>query len=445
MKTLHQAARGAVASLACLGAALLSAAWAQATPLTPESQLRPAGLERAWFTQTNLDAARNKLQGVTLSGDMLVSLSTAGFVEAFDAETGERLWATRVGNPDYGSLGPAVGQDVIALINGSTLHVLDRKDGRPIISRPVGGAPAGAPAIGKGFVFVPLLSGRVEGYPIEDQGEPLWYYSSSGRVYQPIVAGTDHIYWASSRGYMFAAGIAATGVAYRFESVADFVAPPAAGDGMVYAATGAGYMYAIDEQSGKEKWRYSTGFPILRSPVAIADEVFIVTEEPALHRVDASGDAKWVTPGVAQFIAQSESRVYGLDRFGGYLVLDGETGVVLYRAPSRGSFHPVLNTESDRLFVYSDDGLIQAFHELGADEPYLHAPKPATAEVADENADPAKPAAAAPAETPVKPAEAGPAPAEAPAAIPDPFGGEDPFGGDAGDPFGGDDPFGTTP
>lgn len=423
---------GLVATLTFLGSPL-----ADATPLTPNPVLHRAGLERAWFSQTNLNAARNRLEGATLEGNMLVTLSSAGFVEAFDAETGEQLWATRVGNPDHFSLGPAVGTDVIAVINGATLHVLNRADRVTLLSRELGGAPAGAPAIGTGFVFVPLISGRVEGYPTDQPEATPWYYTSAGRVFSKIVAGRDHVFWCTDTGFMIAAGIAATGVDYRFESVSDFVAPPAAGNGIVYAATAAGYMYAIAEESGSEVWRYSTGFPILRSPVAVGNDVYLVTEEPALHRLSNDGVMKWVTPGVAKFIAQSETRVYGLDRFGGVLVLDGETGVVLHRTDSRSAFNPVLNTQTDRLYVFSDDGLLQCFHEIGADEPFLHRPPASTEEgVAEAKPEDAKPGpAAAP-----KPAEVKPAPAQASPAggVPDPFGGEDPFGGD---PFGGENPF----
>ena len=43
-----------------------------------------------------------------------------------------------IGNENYPSLGPACSDKYVALVNGSTLYVLDRTDGRPVKIRQVG-------------------------------------------------------------------------------------------------------------------------------------------------------------------------------------------------------------------------------------------------------------------------------------------------------------------
>ena len=100
------------------------------------------GLERAWFAQVRLDRARNHVERAVLANDRLVVLTTAGVVQELNAQTGETLWIASVGNPRHPSLGPAVSEQHVALVNGSTLFVLDRTDGRPVKVRRVGGAPA---------------------------------------------------------------------------------------------------------------------------------------------------------------------------------------------------------------------------------------------------------------------------------------------------------------
>src|SRR5687768_11657336 len=124
------------------------------------------GLDRAWFAQVELDRARNEVERAILAGDHLIVLTTAGVVQLLDANTGESLWTAPIGNPDYPSLGPAANDSAIAILNGSTLYVLDRKDGRPLTIRPVGGAPGASPALSNDYVFVPLINGRIEGYPL---------------------------------------------------------------------------------------------------------------------------------------------------------------------------------------------------------------------------------------------------------------------------------------
>jgi hypothetical protein len=114
--------------------------------LISQEQLRSVGLTRAWFAQVRLNPARNHVERAILTGDRLTVLTSAGVVQEFNAETGETMWTAQIGNENYPSLGPAANDQFVALVNGSTLYVLDRTDGRPTIIRQVGGAPGAAPA-----------------------------------------------------------------------------------------------------------------------------------------------------------------------------------------------------------------------------------------------------------------------------------------------------------
>ncbi len=130
--------------LLCAGAASITQG---ATRLLPQEQLNQLGLTRAWFGQVKLDRARNEIERAVLHGDRLTVLTSAGLVEEFNALTGESMWIAPIGNQNYPSLGPAGSDEHVAVVNGSTLFVLDRKDGRPIVIRRLGGAPGAAPAI----------------------------------------------------------------------------------------------------------------------------------------------------------------------------------------------------------------------------------------------------------------------------------------------------------
>jgi outer membrane protein assembly factor BamB len=136
--------------------------------VTQESAAR-LGLARPWFTQLRVDGARNHVVRAVLENDRLTVVTSAGIVQQLDALTGRTHWIAPIGNEFYPSLGPAVNDKFVALINGSTLYVLDRNDGKAIIIRSVGGAPGAAPALAENTVFVPLLSGRIEGYTLGKQ------------------------------------------------------------------------------------------------------------------------------------------------------------------------------------------------------------------------------------------------------------------------------------
>jgi hypothetical protein len=124
--------------------------------LVSRDQARHLGLVRAWFAQVDLDRARNRVERAVLANDRLDVLTTASVLQELNALTGETLWVVPVGNPNYPSLGPSASEERIAVLNGTTLYVLDRANGRPVMIRRVNGAPGGAPALARQKVFVPL-------------------------------------------------------------------------------------------------------------------------------------------------------------------------------------------------------------------------------------------------------------------------------------------------
>jgi hypothetical protein len=105
---------------------------ARAGRLVSRDNARHLGLERAWFSQVQLDGSRNQVDRAVIAHDRLDILTTAGVVQEINAQTGETLWVAPVGNPRYPNLGPAASEQFVAVINGSTLYVLDRTDGKPV-------------------------------------------------------------------------------------------------------------------------------------------------------------------------------------------------------------------------------------------------------------------------------------------------------------------------
>jgi hypothetical protein len=72
--------------------------------------------------------------------------------------------------------------------------------------------------------------------------------------------------------------------------------------------------------------------------------------------------------------------------------------MLLRSRPSDGTINALVNDQTDRLYLISDDGLVQCFHEIGAQAPLYHnppEPKPeATEQTPGSEAGAAAPAAA---------------------------------------------------
>jgi outer membrane protein assembly factor BamB len=298
-------------------------------------------------------------------------------VQELDALTGRTVWIAPVGNPDHPSLGPAASDKHVALLNGSTLIVLDRADGKPIIVRPIGGAPGAAPAVGQNYVFVPLAVGRIEGYPLGEQKLTPWYYQSYGRAMVPPLATPESFVWTTDSGHLYVGrGGENLGVRFRLETGSDIVAPPAYGAPNVYVATTDGEVFSMDEQTGERRWKYATGFPVTRAPAVVGKKVYVTSDEPMLHCIDAEkGTELWQAPHVSQFAAASAKRVYGVDDLGSLMVLDASNGSVLGRIPTDSTTHALVNDQTDRVYLVSKDGVVQCLHEIGVPEPMQHQPK----------------------------------------------------------------------
>jgi outer membrane protein assembly factor BamB len=374
------------------------------------------GLTRAWFAQVRVDPAQHRVESAVLNNDRLTVLTTAGVVHELNALTGETVWVAPIGNADYPSLGPTANDQFVALVNGSTLYVLDRNDGKPILVRRVGGAPGAAPAVARSYVFVPLVAGRIEGYPLNERKLTPWYYQSHGRTMVAPLATGDSIVWSTDTGNMYVGNSNDLRVRFRLETRSPIVAPPGYHQPYVYAATTSGELFAMHEITGVRRWKYATGFPVTRTPAVLEQRVFVTSDEPSLHCVDENtGSIVWESPGVVQFAAASKTRVYGVDDFGALVLLDAATGAVIARTRSDNSISALVNDQTDRIYLVSDSGLVQCLHELGSKQPLRHNPPPAKDEKPAATA-PAAAATAPPAATEAEPAaDAAAPPAEEPA------------------------------
>lgn len=345
--------------------------------LNTEMDARRLGLTRAWFAQVRLDPARNHVEGAVLAGDRLTVLTSAGVVQELNALTGQTMWIAPIGNPDHPSLGPAASDEFIAVLNGSNLYVLDRADGRPVIIRPVGGAPGAAPALAKDHVFVPLVTGRIEGYPLREQKLTPWNYQSFGRAMVAPLATPESFVWATNSGHLYVGNSQQLGVRFRLETGSEIFAPPAYEKPYIYVATAEGGVFALHELLGMRRWKYATGYPVTRAPAAVGGRVFVTSEEPTLHCIDVkTGSGLWEAPKITQFAAASRNRVYGIDELGALVAMDAATGTVIGRMANGGATNALVNDQTDRIYLVSDEGMVQCLHEFEAKEPLRH--KPAT-------------------------------------------------------------------
>ena len=105
--------------------------------MIPETTAAQHGLTRPWFTQVELDRGQGQLRDLVLYEGTLYAQTDKAVVHAIDAETGKTLWWKQVGQPQHPSMTPGAGRDLLAVVNGSRLYVLNRFNGDLLYEREI--------------------------------------------------------------------------------------------------------------------------------------------------------------------------------------------------------------------------------------------------------------------------------------------------------------------
>jgi outer membrane protein assembly factor BamB len=397
------------------------------TALISQPEARRHGLSRAWYTQIGLDQARGRVQHVVLSQGTLFVQTDRAMLHALDAETGQTLWAVQVGSPNHPSLVPGANSALVAVVNGSYVYVLNRFNGKLLWKTQLEGAPGAGAALSEQRAYVSTVQGLIYSYELkpaknpaealglvkkeispgeetaaqkaerieslrlrQDYVPPLACQSTGRSLVQPVVTrqeeDREYVAWPTDAGYLFVGLVDPEDerftIKYRLQTDAGIVAQPTylppdpeiAGDsGVIYAVSRDGFAHAILEKTGDPLWRFSTGEPIVEPAPVIDENVYVATQPGGMYCLNAkSGAEKWWTPGVLRFLAASKTRIYAADKLQQIVVLDAKSGSRLDTLPGIALPIKLTNTETDRLYLATDTGLIQCLHEIELVKPIHH-------------------------------------------------------------------------
>jgi outer membrane protein assembly factor BamB len=404
-----------------LAAALMAALWpcsplwAARNELIPETTAAQHGLTRPWYNQVAMDHGRGQLRDIILRDGTLYAQTDKAVIQAIDAETGKTLWWKQVGQPKHPSMTPDANRDLLAVVNGSRLYVLNRLTGDLLYEKEVNGAPGAGPALSDKRVYVPMGGGLIVAYRLDplanpadeakttptpeekaqldaagrpnlriraDSVPPLFCQSYGKALVQPLVtrqnANEEYVVWPTDRGFLNFGRVDRRSedyltLKYRLETGSPIVGRPAylppdpktPGDsGLLIAVSQDGFIYVVRERTGKKLWRFSTGGPVVESPAVIEDRVYVTSQLGGMYCLAIqTGKELWFAPDVFKFVAASKARVYATDRIGRLAVLDASNGARLDTIPTESAPIKLLNTDTDRIYLADEGGLIQCLRE----------------------------------------------------------------------------------
>ncbi len=327
-------------TLLILFAALLSGcAWMQRiNPFSSEdAEIAPAPLmdfapearlRTDWRSSVGAGLGRrfNRLQPA-LHRDRLYVADAFGLVEARDAESGERLWQTRIGLPDGALLG--------------AFAIWERDNDRG--SFVTGGVHADDFA-----VFVGTTRGEFVALRADDGGE-LWRVTLSSEVLAPAASNRDLIFVVTGDGRLRALSRSDGRRVWSYDTQVPVLSmrgtsAPVFSDPFLFQGFPNGRLAALRADSGEIVWESAVGVPSGRSeleriadvdgtPLVTPSGVFAASFQGAAKSMRLQdGMVQWERPmSTVNPLAEGYGQVYVVDERGVIHALDQSTGSVVWQ------------------------------------------------------------------------------------------------------------------
>ena len=376
----------------------------------------------------------------------LYASTTEGLVQAIDATTGKKLWSTMTGKRVFFTSAPVANEDFVAVTNGSSVHCLRSDTGKFIWSHTCNAAPGGAPAISDDFIFVPLVNGFVDAFPLWDQTDrkdvvekrkfaqpdeeksksriayenaikaerlsrygrlnrrvskhmTIKHFVSAGAAMNRPIVTKNTTSWPTLRGHYNVGSNSRDNVGkmrYRLKTGGPIRASGAYYKNHIFVASTDGFVYKLDERDGSLAWSLGTGEPISQTPVPVGDAVYVISNDLGLFKIDnATGTLakRWPArvANIRSFVGASKDRLYLLNNLNQMVVLQQETGAEVAKFSTNGQNLKLYNLKTDRLYVGSTNGTIQCLSETTSNYPYIHASFGDKANTPKKPTDPVKP------------------------------------------------------
>jgi outer membrane protein assembly factor BamB len=379
----------------------------------------------------------------------LYSIANDGSLEARNAETGQTMWTTRVGDSRMTYYQIGVNDTHISVVNGGNMIIVRTDTGEIERELVLGRTPIFGAINAGGYAMVQGISGGVVCYSLSDLEHDPYFESVEGyAVSQPTLApSSTKVAWSTDKGFVFVMDMEGTpSTLFRLKTDGLVTGKIAAARGeRFYFGSESGQVYGIRAtREGLVKWSKPFGEPFYGEPIVIDQQLFMRSSYSNLYCLSTvDGSQLWdnTVSGVTELVGAVGHELFVRQSDGSLMVIHRETGKRIGSYPSLQPARTISNAFTDRLYLVSDHGGIQCLRPINSELPSLNT-QPDTIPANDEKE--------AMDEKEMKPKKSSGGMFEDTESKPvDPFGVDsaDPFGSGGGDPFGGgdDDPFGADP
>ena len=259
-------------------------------PLSPT--LSASAPTQVWSTR----AGRRFTGGLTLDHGVLYGAGVDRKVYAVDVASGQVQWSYRLSGIAAG--GVLLSGDTVYAASSrpeGRLYALDRATGRRHWRQKTGivGAPL---ALAEGIIVVPTQRGDVLGLD-QTTGVQRWRRRLGTSRVAPVPTGDGTLLIATVDS-VFRITAASGEVTHRARSPGTVLAPWIAFEGTLVAGTTDSQVVALDPSNLEVRWSLRVDAPVLGSPAASGDTLFVATRRGTLYRV-GPGPRRRADPVVA--------------------------------------------------------------------------------------------------------------------------------------------------
>lgn len=299
-----------------------------------------------WSLQDNSDVGA----GTTVAGNIVVSVNTAGWIKAYDINTGKQKWATKTGGKIY-STPCAAGNYIVVACTDTYLYCLDK-----------------------------------------NTGAVKWKAQANKPIVASPVVNGDRVFCGGSDGHFRCYDLKTGKVNWDYDQVQGFVETrPLLYQGHVCFGSWGNHFYVLDQKTGAVVWNWTNGAanrmfsPASCEPVATGNRLFIVAPDRYMTCFNAStGQVIWRKGNDSKFrvreamgLSADSSLVYVKTMEGDVLGVDTKADSVSIKwrgAKNMGyDISPTLIMERGGLvFVTSNSGDIYAYKRADGSLAWVH-------------------------------------------------------------------------
>jgi outer membrane protein assembly factor BamB len=212
---------------------------------------------------------------LALDQGVVFSASVEGWVNAFRAQTGERLWRVRLPGAVRAAPLPVPGGLVVATATDSIFR-LEESTGRVAARRALAGAVLAAPALVDSIILVGTTRGRLEALEAATLASR-WSLDLGGGVVGSVAAGPRAAHALTAAGTLWTVPLDAPGPARPLElRVVARAGPAPVAEGVFVCAVN-GEVALVDSQ-GRRQWSVRLSAPV-SEPVIVEGRMILVVSE----------------------------------------------------------------------------------------------------------------------------------------------------------------------